>query len=388
MSRILFCWEAGANFGHLAVMAALQHKLRDRGHELAFAVADLRAASALLGDGATIFQAPVWPGYVARGSRNELASFADVLGPLGFGDTATLSPMVGSWLALMRATGAQIAVSDHSPAAQLAARLAGLPLVTIGTGFTQPPLEYETLPPLRGDIAAAYTEVGLLRSAHDVMAQRGATLLPKSLPELLRPNTRIVIGLPELDPYRSFRREPLFAPPGGFGSPAEARYDTPPLVFAYLGTELPGLEAKVQVLCDLPFPVELHIRGGDRLLAEFIRMRGKVAYERPADMRDILARATHVISQGGAMLSSEVLAAGLPHLLLPTHRETEINASLVGRSGTGQFVDASVAAPAFKTVLTDFVADAALKSRALDLGRMLANRPLTDAGEAIVAALA
>ena len=70
MSRILFCWEAGANFGHLAVIAALQRKLRDRGHELAFAVADLRAASALLGDGATIFQAPVWPHYVARGSRN------------------------------------------------------------------------------------------------------------------------------------------------------------------------------------------------------------------------------------------------------------------------------------------------------------------------------
>lgn len=221
MSRLLFCWELGANFGHLAAISVLRQRLRGDGHELFFAVADLRAARELLGEDAAILQAPVWPRFTPRGSRNEVASFADVLGPLGFADPSILAPMVDGWIGLIRVVGPDVIIADHSPAAQLGARLARLPLITMGTGFTQPPLDYQAFPPLRADIAPALPEAILLSGANEVLARRGAAQLYGSLPDLFRADSRVVIGLPELDPYRSFRRELLCAPPGGYLAPAE-----------------------------------------------------------------------------------------------------------------------------------------------------------------------
>lgn len=388
MARLLFCWELGANFGHLAAIAAMRQGLRSDGHELIFAVADLRAARELLGDGAAILQAPVWPSFAPRGSRNEVASFADVLAPLGFAETSILSPMVDGWLGLIKAIGPDVMIADHSPAAQLGARLARVPIISMGTGFTQPPLDYPAFPPLRADIAPALPEATLLTAAQEVLARRGATQLPASLPSLFRADSRIVIGLPELDPYRPFRRESMCAPPGGYAVPAETP-DTarPPHLFAYLGAELPGLEAKIQVLCDLPCPVEIYVRGGDRLLVEFARLRGKIAHAQPVNMREALGRATHVVSQGGAMLASETLAAGLPHLILPLHRETELNATLVLRAAAGRSVDPMASALQFKAGLQGFLADVDLEHRARDAGRVLSERPLPDAGDEIKAAL-
>ncbi len=385
--RLLFCWELGANFGHLSAIAALQRMLRDTGHNLVFAVADLRAARDLLGDEAELLQAPVWPRFTSRGSRNEIASFADVLVPLGFSDTSVLGPVVDGWLGLLKAIRPDVLICDHSPAAQLAARVAGLPLITLGTGFTQPPLEYEALPPLRTDIAPALPEIALLASANEVLERRGAGPV-NLLPELFRADRRIVIGLPELDPYRSFRRELLCAPPGGYSHPLpRGSGSRPSHIFAYLGSELPGLEAKIQVLCDLPYPVEVHVRGGDRFLLEFIRMRGKIAHERPANIHETLARATHVVSQGGAMLASEAFSAGLPHLILPLYRETQLNASLVVRAGAGTQLDPEAPADAFSAGLNLFINDSELNRRSMGLARLLAERRLPDAGDELFAAL-
>lgn len=88
------------------------------------------------------------------------------------------------------------------------------------------------------------------------------------------------------------------------------------------------------------------------------------------------------------MLASEVLAAGVPHLMLPLHRETELNATLVLRSAAGRSMDPAASAPQFKAGLDAFVADVELERRTSNLARLLTERPLPDAGDELVSALA
>jgi hypothetical protein len=225
----------------------------------------------------------------------------------------------------------------------------------------------------------------MLDAIAKVLGSRGGQNLARDLPGCFATHERIIIGLPELDPYQSFRREPLSQPPGGFPAPSAA---APSGVFAYLGADLPGFAEKLQILCDLDMPVEIFIRGGDRLHHEFVRLRGKTAHERPANMGEVLARVTHVVTEGGAMTASMAMAAGKPNLMLTRHGETRLNAALVARLGTGREIPATAELKRFKADLGPFLNDRGLTDRAIDVARVLATRTLPDAGEQLYAALA
>lgn len=384
MTNVLFCWELGANFGHLSAIAAIRDRLAAAGLDLTYAVTDLAAAADMLGADARLVQAPVWPRHNHSGSRIGAAGFSDVLVLAGVGDASKLGVMIDTWRRLFDLTSAELVVCDHSPAAQLAARLSGRKLVTMGTGFTMPPLDYPTFPPLRADLPTAVPEHVLRNTIERVLATRGMAHLPTTLPGLFQSDARLVIGLAELDPYRSFRREPVMAPPGGFPPPAPV---APKHVFAYLGSEMPRLESKVQALCNLRCPVEFYIRGADPVLLEFIRLRGKIAHPAPADMAQVLARASHVVTQGGAVTASMAVAAGRPQLMLPLHRETQMNAGLVSALGVGIEVLRSPEPDHFATELARFLDDRELEDTARNLARVLAARPMQDSGVELLAVL-
>jgi len=383
VTRVLFCWELGANFGHLSNIALLQPALSAAGFDPVFAVADLKGARELLGSGARLFQAPVWPAYAHQGGQVAATSFADVLTLAGFSSRSHLEVVVDAWLTLFALIDPAIIITDHSPAAQIATRILGRPLVTVGTGFTMPPLDYPTFPPLRVDAATAVPEAELLAIATEVLASRGMTISHATLPQVFTADARIIIGLPELDPYLSFRREPLFTPVGGFAIPNAAEEKR---LFAYLGTETPALTEKLQILCNLPIPVEIYIRGADPLLTEFVRLRGKIAFDRPADMRSALPRASHVLSQAGAMMASEALAAGRPHFLMPLHNESQRNATTIMRAGYGTEFRPSDSPEEFARQLSDFLDDRELATRTLNFAKLIAMRPLPDAGDALMRA--
>lgn len=88
------------------------------------------------------------------------------------------------------------------------------------------------------------------------------------------------------------------------------------------------------------------------------------------------------------MLTSEALAAGRPHLLLPQHRETALNAMLVTNLGYGSKVDPPAGAPEFYSAVRTFLADEALERRTFDFANLLLDRPLPDVGDQLVAAIA
>src|SRR5207244_9186520 len=89
MSRLLCVWELGTGYGHLGRLLPVALELRQRGHEVVFALRDLTYAEAFLGRrGFRLLQSPVWMGE-GRGGDSPL-NYAELLGNFGFLDEAGL----------------------------------------------------------------------------------------------------------------------------------------------------------------------------------------------------------------------------------------------------------------------------------------------------------
>jgi UDP:flavonoid glycosyltransferase YjiC (YdhE family) len=384
-ARLLFCWELGANYGHLSNLALLQHDLLEEGFELVFAVSNLQVAREVLGPDARIVQAPVWPDFVHRGSRVIVTGYSDILSLAGYAEPAILAPVVDAWRALFDLVKPDAVVIDHGPAAQLAVRIAGIAAIAVGSGFTLPPLDYPTFPPLRADLPPSIPEARLLHVAQNILRDRGVVNLPDSLPSVFRTDARLPIGLPELDPYRSFRRESFYAPAKGFAAPVAPLRTS---LFAYLGSELPHISATIQAIGELDIPAIIYLRASTPAQVEYLRMRGKTILARPGDIGTILPRVSHVLSQGGAMLTSEALAAGRAQFLLTTHLESSLNARLLVGAGYGRTLAAdSKEAALFGEHLRSFIADDELGVRTLRYAQLLAQRPLPSVADGLQVAL-
>lgn len=128
MARIFYAWEFGANLGHIGAFLPLGLALRHQGHEVQWVVTDTTAAARLLDDaGFTWLQAPRLDETRRPGPP---LTYADILLRFGYGRSSDLLGLVGlvgllglvmAWRELMRLTGAQWVLADHSPTALLAA---------------------------------------------------------------------------------------------------------------------------------------------------------------------------------------------------------------------------------------------------------------------------
>jgi UDP:flavonoid glycosyltransferase YjiC (YdhE family) len=163
----------------------------------------------------------------------------------------------------------------------------------------------------------------LLENVRDAQRRRGRPA-PVSLPALFEAPLRAVGTVPELDPYRRIRREPVLGPLEEM--PPHSPPPETPRLFAYLGEEHPGLETIVQALADVPGEREAYLRGSVGLLRRFLAARGVKVHEAPPPLADAVSRASVVVSHAGSTTAHAALIAGRPQVLFPTHIEADLTA--------------------------------------------------------------
>jgi UDP:flavonoid glycosyltransferase YjiC (YdhE family) len=383
-AKILFAWELGANLGHIRPMASLARQLEGLGLAPVFAVRDLGYARLGLGDWQVpLLQAPFWPQHRRRGAHDGDGSYQDLLAAIGFADPAKLGPMVEAWRNLIDLVAPAVIIADHSPALIIAARACGIPAIAIGTAYTMPPLDYERMPPMRGDRAPLIPEARMLeavsKAVPDLPARGGG------LASLLRTDERVVFGLAELDPYGPFRREPLHLPPEPL-APYTEPPDSPSL-FAYLGTEHPRLEQLVQALATVRFRVAVYLRGEAGPLAHFLRSRGITAFEEPPALHTLLPTVSHVLSAGGAFMCQAAATAGRPHLVSPLQAEAELNLTHLSRLGIGRRLQDGGDETAIRHQIEAFMTDHRAQRQCENIAGLIAARPLANGAEAVLAAI-
>jgi len=344
MARILCAWELGANLGHLGMLLVLGRALRDRGHDVIFAVRNLAAAESVLGSaGFRLLQAPIH----MRG-RGEPpvppASYAGILEHAGYGDTGHLLALAKAWREIFRLTDPQAIVFDHAPVALLAARSAGVPRFVCGDGFSVPP-RAALFPNMRPwlpatDGALAQTEAPLLDAANWVLETLGTASMER-LGEIFDVEGTALCTFRELDHYpgrdAADYAGPLYAWDHG-DQPAwpEAQAKR---VFVYLRPECAALGMLLDALGTLPHCCLCIVPGAaPELTRRYESPRIWVSAE-PIRLADLGSGCDLALTYAGHGTTAALLLAGVPLVLFPQHLEQYLVARNVAALGAGVIIE-------------------------------------------------
>lgn len=358
--RILVAWELAGGPAHVRRLLPIADELTARGHSVTLAVRAVEATRRALGRAAyPLLPAPAWRGTAPRGFI--ASSYAEVLQQAGYGDPTSLNALVSDWLDRFTAAWPDIVVADFAPTAMLAARIAGLPLATVGNGYALPPLQ-TPLPNMRpwtavDPVAIATAEAGVLSVINTVLASHGKPPLAR-LAALFDAEASFLCSFPELDHYLD-RGEAEY-----FGVIYDDRTGEPPTwpdghgerVFATLDARTHNPVPLLEALDRLGLPSVMQVTG---LAAEAAAAlsRGRVRVTGvPVHLPTALEACDIVVCQGLGTVAA-ALVAGRPVLVLPVYVEQMMTLHRVARQGYGLGVpadaDAETTGAALRRLLDD-----------------------------------
>ena len=237
MRRILFVAELGGGYGHVKRLLPIARVARLRGYRPVFLVPNPAEVAPLVerhqlevGPVPTAALKPTRPR-----PRGAAATYADVLGAVGFDEPALLQRATALWEQCLAQYTPAALICEMSPFLNLTCFGSGWPCLVVGHGFGLPPPHRERFS-LLWPGKPLFSEPELLAIVQDVCRAR-ARPAPQALPALLGGSQHAVTGLEALDPYRFERLQPAAGPPGlelrgGAGNPIHD-------VFAYLSGASP-----------------------------------------------------------------------------------------------------------------------------------------------------
>jgi UDP:flavonoid glycosyltransferase YjiC (YdhE family) len=305
-------------------------------------------------------------------------SAADILLNLGFADAAGLAGALAAWGALLRLFEPRMVVADYAPTALLAARVARLPRVAIGSGFSDPP-RASPMPALRPWIA---TDATLLarRDARLVDAVRGALAraAPRAAPidraeQLFEADAHLVCSWPLLDPFGARADVEYLGPQGGNTRAFEVAWESSsrPRVFAYLKPRDPRFHAIVQALRDGAGEAIVAAPGLDDTQAAALSSDRVRVLGAPVSL-SVLSQADLCVSHGGPGIASAAISQGVAQALLPGQLEQFMVARRLASEGLARMLDPDAPGAVVAAFLAEALADTALReaaAREQDAGR-------------------
>jgi UDP:flavonoid glycosyltransferase YjiC (YdhE family) len=365
MASILFAWQLGEGYGHTGTFLSIAAALRERGHTVIAAVPD-PATSGRLGErlGDRILQAP--PLRLYRALDPPPASYAQLLQAHGFDRAPLLREHVALWRALFTPTGCDMVIANHAPGALLAAYVAGIPLVQLGTGFAIPP----GVQPSPRLITLTRVEDVDVRASERAVAEalrrstRGVGVKPlRHLGELYARGNALLYSVPELDPFAALRDACVYIGPRpmqGVTSPAQWQPDDAVRVFGYLRRNTPGLAKLCERLRAGPYQALLHVPRLDPRTQRALEGNGLRFSPGPVDLRTLGGSCRLVLCNASHGVCLESLMARIPLLMFPTDQEKLMYAETIQRHGLGLTALPGVRPPDWDALLQRVLNDDAM----------------------------
>ena len=322
VTTLLATWELGRAFGHVAHVAPLARGLARRGIATAFAARDLLTASSLPDRPfARILQAPL---HQRGGPRTPTLTYARAIADGGMDNADTATVLVAAWLQLIDGVRPDAVAAEFAPASLLAAHVAGLPAIRIGTAWSAPPAAdpLPSLMPWLSDDPAARTAAGADTDdvVQTVCRRFGAAPLD-GLADLLAKSPRFLESWPELDHYGAQPGTNYYGAMTGLAATARPAWpDAPgPRTFVYLPADHAGAVPLAEALAGLGWPTLWHGPTAPPGLA------ANIAYSAaPVDTAHVLAEATLSAGRGGHATGCEAVRQGCPQLVIPDTLETAL----------------------------------------------------------------
>lgn len=387
--RILLAWEGGAGRGHVVTLKVIAEALGDEAIcDAALCridhAAELEPYCDLVFPGARL-----WTNRARREAAGNphTATWGDFLGDLNFWNPQFLITQIRWWLETIKARQSRLVIADFAPCAQLAARIAGIPSIAVGTGYSVPPSGLDSFPILLPEYSErVFAEAELLGAVNKALTHLGGEPLAR-LSDIYADGAAMPRTIAGLDPYRGLRQASLLPPlneslPEPDGSGEE--------IFFYFSTSETENEGLVDALIGLELPMRGFIPGASSSVKELFADAGIVVEERPVPFEEINRRSRLLLHSGQHGSLCMGLGMGLPQVAFPQHLEHLFHArraadlasvSIVGPRTTDADEIGAVIFEAYDNGANDASAVRGLRSdlfgdiRAITRGRIL---PLID----------
>lgn len=362
MGRVLFGSEFGANLGHIYPMKRIADRLAENGHEIIFAARNLvQTKRALKGTNFKLVQAPFWVNLPSRElSRRATPSYADVMARQGFGFKDNLRGFLGAWSDLVQIVKPDLVIADHSPGLSAAIRRR-FPMINMGNGFTLPPSNIETYPPVIAKGDPLVPQLKLLEIFNDVLAEIGAAPLER-LPQIFDTEGQYVCTVPQLDPYAEHREQVQIGPlEDSLEFKLLPKSDH---IFVYMAHEAGPDNMILKALQALNMKTTAYIREARPESIKTFNSSKITMLTQPASFSEIIPRSSLVIHSGGGGTSTACLMTGRPQVTFPTHSETGLNSNLMKRQGCAVSMIGQYDIQQVTNVLSKAIKDPKLKANA------------------------
>lgn len=292
------------------------------------------------------------------------SSWGQYLGDVGFADVTLLTRCFAWWHRVFEVRKPALVVCDYAPVAQWAARSMGIPVVTVGTAFGQPPASLQTFPLLLPEHdGQPHDEGELVANVNAATQPLGFAPLTR-LAELYAVDRQLLMSFPMLDPYGDAPGRTHFSPVPTLdaGCRSAGRGDD---VFVYFSTSETRNGPLVDAIATLGLPVTAYMPGGDpdaiaRLAAAGVKLR-----DAPATPAEIKAGSRLMLHAGQHGILSLGLALGLPQFAVPQQLEQLFHARKAASGGSlAMPVRTGVDADAFRSAIRDAYHGAAMADAA------------------------
>ena len=342
MARILFTWELGGGMGHVAPYLPLIEGLRERGHEVGFALRNLQFAELSLGSrGIPFFQAPAMQGRFAD-NINEPYTFAQILHNVGYADVDLITALARAWRELYRCFKPDLIVCDHSPTALLAARDFPVRKAVVGPGFFLPP---DTgLPPVLRKSAPAPAQEFLLQEEQRIVGNINRVLgvlhaTPiERIAQMYAADAQILLTLRELDHYLERQADTQVEYWGigrsGMGEAPQWPALEGKRIYAYL-KPFKTLPSLLERLVQLGQPTLIYAPEVEAGLKLRFASRAVQFCASPLDLERTAQECDLAITNATHATALTFLLAGKPQLMLPLYLEQRLVGDNVERLGAG-----------------------------------------------------
>lgn len=333
--HLLYCWELGQGYGHVLNFRHLAQLMLDAGWQVSCLVSQPDTARALLPAAVVVAACPA----IVRQKRfMPTRNLAEILHNNGFADEANCAERIDSWLAQIRQLQPDLMLLDYAPTALLAAELAGVKKVLLGTGFFIPPLQSPLPDLLESTDEASSAEAEVLALCNRRLSQAGRAELSSVSELFARVELQFLTTLPEFDHYPQRQHGDYWGPAFEFGQGVTPiwRGNGKMRIFVYLHRDYPQLAELLTELARLDADVLLHLAKVD---ASFMAAWPNLNWSsQPIRLDTVCQDADLVICHAGHGTIAGMLLAAKSMLLLPKQLEQLLLARQLCRQHLAYFL--------------------------------------------------
>ena len=342
MKHLVFCWEFGEGYGHVAGFRKIAQELKNNGVKVTWVLRHLDFAHLVIEDDRdVVFQAPHTRS--TNVDNQATLSYSHMLSFLGYDNPRLLLNLVNTWRQLLALIKADMIVADHAPTALIAAKTLNIKSTMIGTGFFSPPRldilpEFCVFPPQPIEKLKQYDQVFVNTVNHCLTHFNFEPI--KSVAEVFSVEEDFLCTFAELDHYPNRPNAEYWGARFSNEMGKSVHYKTDKFrIFIYMHARTNQYVNMMECLNASDAEVIAHIPKIDTQQAS-LTYSNIIFSPDPVNMENVLEQVDLVICNGGHGTVAASLLAGVKVLMIPMQLEQMMLSQLITKRGLGAYLSA------------------------------------------------